>query len=314
MDAPHRATTPRSSSLAAGDRTLSLGRASEPRSGLRSLWQGGRPCCSTCRQEGTGHQRGPHWFEAQRLNRLLKIYGNFFSDASRRVCTEHPATQLWACPITWIGTRGMAQARLRNRRMEGCTGVLRPRRLDHSRCDTVWLARLLEADWWLSPLPSAASFPPLVCIVHGSLRPARVPTGDLRLVAHALVDDFAGCLELPQVGDAVRSGDWASTSSGAAIRLRCPLAEVLTHVPCADHGCYGALLPLDGVEVSKTWPLGQTASTPPSFSWTTAMPPPWGAPPRSTLAGAAALITPTAASWSSQGYGGRNCRISGGEP
>ena len=214
---------PRSSSLAAGDRTLSLGRASEPRSGLRSLWQGGRPCCSTCRQEGTGHQRGPHWFEAQRLNRLLKIYGNFFSDASRRVCTEHPATQLWACPITWIGTRGMAQARLRNRRMEGCTGVLRPRRLDHSRCDTVWLARLLEADWWLSPLPSAASFPPLVCIVHGSLRPARVPTGDLRLVAHALVDDFAGCLELAQVGDAVRNLPvrvlrvvrWCDTGAGA---------------------------------------------------------------------------------------------------
>jgi len=74
------------------------------------------------------------------------------------------------------------------------------------------------------------------------------------------VDDFAGCLELAQVGDAVRSGDWASTSSGAAIRLRCPLAEVLTHVPCADHGCYGALLPLDGVEVSKTWPDGINTS------------------------------------------------------
>ena len=66
--------------------------------------------------------------------------------------------------------------------------------------------------------------------------------------------------ELEQIGDAVRTGDWANTSLGAAMRLRCPLVGVLTHVPCADHGCDGALLPLDGVTVSKTWPDGFNAS------------------------------------------------------
>ena len=34
--------------------------------------------------------------------------------------------------------------------------------------------------------------------------------------------------ELEQIGDAVRTGDWSNTSLGAAIRLRCPQAGLLT--------------------------------------------------------------------------------------
>ena len=51
----------------------------------------------------------------------------------------------------------------------------------------------------------------------------------------------AAYAELERIGDAVRTRDWSNTSLGAALRLHCPTAGVLTHVPCADHNCDDAL-------------------------------------------------------------------------
>jgi hypothetical protein len=101
--------------------------------------------------------------------------------------------------------------------------------------------------------------------------------------------------ELLRIGDAVRSQNWSNTSLGAAQRLYCPLAGVLTHTPCVhtpttlrlrqpadkfrlnlyfsgavssshpvrqcsplqvDHGCDNVLLPLDGVTVTAEQPDG----------------------------------------------------------